>query len=52
MELILSQPGAQQIFCSEWGMIWAPAIVSYCRSLKRKDIRQVLASNEFPGWFC
>lgn len=49
MELILSRPGAQQIFSSEWGMKWAPAIVCYCRSLKRKDIHQVIASNEFPG---
>ena len=49
MELILSRPGAQQIFYSEWSMKWAPAIVCYCRSLKRNDIREVLASSEFPG---
>ena len=41
MELILSHPRAQLTFCSEWSMKWAPAIISYCRSLKKKDVVKV-----------
>ena len=49
MGLILSRPGAHRTFSSEWSMKWAPAILSYCRSLKKKEILQVLANNDFQG---
>ena len=46
MELILSRPQAQLTFCSEWSMKLAPAIISYCRSLRKKDVVKVLATEE------
>ena len=41
MELILSRPAMFQMFISEWKSKWVPAIVSYCRGLKKKEICQI-----------
>ena len=36
MELILSRPGILRAFSTEWRVKWVPAIVGYCRRLKKR----------------
>ena len=45
MEQILSRPGMLRAFNMEWKMKWVPAIIGYCRTLKKKDICEILLNN-------
>lgn len=45
MEQILSRPGMMHTFDMEWKMKWVPAIIGYCKSLKKKDICEVFSKH-------
>lgn len=45
MELILNRPGMMHTFSTEWKLKWVPAILGYCRTLKKKDVSEVLSSH-------
>ena len=49
MELILSRPGVVRSFTTEWTIKWVPAILSYSKHLKKKDIVDLLANHESAG---
>ena len=51
MELILSRPGALRTFSSEWSMKWAPAIIAYCKRLKKKDSAVIINGHESSGYW-
>ena len=46
MELILSRPGVFRTFSTKWRVKWVPAIVSYSKSLKRKEISDLISNHE------
>ena len=45
MELILNRPDVYKLFYSEWNQKWAPAIVAYCGTLKKKEIVALISSH-------
>jgi hypothetical protein len=47
MELILSRPGALSTFITEWKGKWVPAILEYCRALKKKDIVKLMSDHQY-----
>lgn len=46
MEFILKRPNGYRIFQSEWKDKWALAIIKYSKTLKKKEIKEVLAQSE------
>lgn len=40
------EPWMIRTFTAEWRIKWVPAIISYCRGLKKKDITAVTSSHE------
>ena len=53
MELILSRPGMIRTFNTEWKLKWVPAIIGYCRNLKKKEICEILSTRSDPsGEYC
>lgn len=46
MELILSRPGLFRSFSAEWNMKWVPAIIAYCKGLKKRRIAEVFSSHD------
>lgn len=54
MELILSRPGVLRTFSTEWRAKWVPAIIAYCKGLKKRDIVEYITthnSDENSGGF-
>lgn len=45
MELILSRPGVFSMFSTEWKGKRVPAIMKYCKALKRKDVMEVISDH-------
>ena len=46
LELVLGKQGLQRSFSNEWSQKWVPAIIVYCKGLKRKDIRDMIKELE------
>lgn len=42
MEIIINKPDVYKLFSLEWKEKWAPAVLTYSRKLKRKDILDVV----------
>ena len=42
MELILSRPSMLRTFTTEWRVKWVPAVLTYCKALKKKEILEIL----------
>lgn len=42
LELILKKSGLLRTFTSDWTQKWVPAILSYARKVKRKDVLKVI----------
>ncbi len=40
MEQILHKKELYRIFSTEWSEKWAVAVINYCRTLKRKDVKE------------
>ena len=44
MELVVNQSGMFRSFSNEWRVKWAPAVMLFCKSLKRKEIVQTIST--------
>ena len=52
MEIILNKPDIYKSFTLEWKEKWVPAVITYGRKLKKKDIRTLLQkSDEIDGMY-
>lgn len=49
LELVLGKQALLRSFSAEWGQKWVPAIISYSRKLKRRDIQSTLKDMEKGG---
>lgn len=46
MELIFSKVGVLNDFSNDWIEKWVPSILTYCKALKKKDMKELLLSLE------
>ena len=46
MDLILSRPNVFRTFSTEWRVKWVPAIIAYCKRLKKKEILKVITEHQ------
>ena len=44
MELVLNRLSMFQSFANEWKLRWVPAVMRYCKSLKKKDVVKALST--------
>ena len=44
MELILNCVSMFQSFANEWKLRWVPAVMRYCKSLKKKEVVKALST--------
>lgn len=50
-ELIIGKQNLQRSFTKEWREKWVPAIITYAKRLKRKDVKDIIHDIE-KGKFC